>query len=203
MNGKRISTVRLDKHKTADPFATKTKLKTTFGTVYNAGGFPCRVQHTGNRMYLAWEIAPPRLDYRPLLITCAEGLLETEHPHVFVAPNAFVELCEAEGAIEKVVPLLPQLMPHIRAALAGSSVVTFENGLRALTALARCCGEALVQHLGVVLQQVNKKIFDRTMAPKITETLQIIEECGGPDAAKAIKAKVPTYTPTGSLMRMR
>lgn len=44
---------------------------------------------------------PATLPYDPLLILCAEGLRETVHPHNFVAPTAFVELCKCEGSAAK------------------------------------------------------------------------------------------------------
>lgn len=45
---------------------------------------------------------PASLPLDPLLVLCAEGLRETVHPHNFVAPSAFFELCQCEGSAAQV-----------------------------------------------------------------------------------------------------
>lgn len=191
---RRISTQKLDVHKAADPFALKSKHKTNFGSIYQSGGLPCRV-NSSQRIFLQWDVPPVRLDYNPLIIVCAEGLLETEHPFVFVAPTAFVQLCEADDATEKIVPLIGKIVPHIRAALAASSEKTFDAILQSLMALAAVCGPYLTEHLGSVLAPLNKKIFEKGFAEKITNALQTIEGHCGPESGRVIKAKIPTYLP--------
>lgn len=54
------------------------------------------------------------LDYDPLLITVAEGLLETKHPYTFVARTAFQHLVGApvSSHYSKVNPLLQTLLPN-------------------------------------------------------------------------------------------
>jgi hypothetical protein len=47
--------------------------------------------------------SPAECSYDPLLITCAEGLLETQHPFAFVAPRALEALLGAENAAQRVV----------------------------------------------------------------------------------------------------
>eukprot|EP00762_Andalucia_godoyi_P002044 ANDGO_02483.mRNA.1 hypothetical protein len=219
----RISSQRYDKQKTADPFATKSTQRTTFGTLYNAGGVPCRIQHTTSRMYLAWDTPPDRVpDFASLFVACADGLRETQHPHVFVAVNAFIQMCQSEGAYDKIVPLLSRVVPLIKTAMSAAPTssttssaaaskgigntakatdLTFENALNALSALSACVGPALLDHFSAVLQALNKKFSDKLYAARITDVLQNIEEMCGPEASKIIKAKIPTYTTIHSLKR--
>lgn len=46
-----------------------------------------------------------------------QGLRETKHPYTFVSKEGFKELLLVEGAAEKVIPLLPRLVPVLKAAL--------------------------------------------------------------------------------------
>lgn len=46
-----------------------------------------------------------------------QGLKETKHPYTFVSKEGFKELLMVEGATEKAIPLLPRLVPALKAAL--------------------------------------------------------------------------------------
>lgn len=46
-----------------------------------------------------------------------QGLRETKHPYTFVSKEGFKELLLVEGATEKAIPLLPRLVPVLKAAL--------------------------------------------------------------------------------------
>ena len=46
-----------------------------------------------------------------------QGLRETKHPYPFVSKEGFRELLLVTGALEKAVPLLPRLIPVLKAAL--------------------------------------------------------------------------------------
>lgn len=46
-----------------------------------------------------------------------QGLRETKHPYTFVSKEGFRELLLVHGAPEKAVPLLPRLVPVLKAAL--------------------------------------------------------------------------------------
>jgi len=46
-----------------------------------------------------------------------QGLRETKHPYTFVSKEGFKELLTVEGATEKTIPLLPRLVPVLKAAL--------------------------------------------------------------------------------------
>ncbi|KAL0479959.1 gapvd1 [Acrasis kona] len=186
---------RLDPHKTSNPFTAKNKHKTTFGRVYDAGEIPCRIQHSTAKMYLQWNPEICEVDYEYLLPLAAEGIRETTHPYVVIARLAYKEMCLAEGAREKVVPIVPKLIPPIRMALQSTDPSIFDFALEAIELLATASGDAISEHLNVLLIPINKKCFDKKYADRIHNLLIHIEECAGPQVVKLIKAKVPTYRP--------
>ncbi|KAG2378799.1 hypothetical protein C9374_007947 [Naegleria lovaniensis] len=192
---KRFTQERYDKHKTANPFTAKNKFKTTFGGVYEAGGIPCRIQHTAANMHLKWDQDPQDMfSYDPLIVTIADGLRETDHPYIVMVQKAIVDLCTAPGAKEKIEPLLRQIVSYIRLALQSKEEVVFDNALLAITQIVSCVGSSLAPHLAQILVQISKKIFDKKYAPKIQELLRHIDRCCDSDeVVRLIKSKVPTY----------
>eukprot|EP00002_Diphylleia_rotans_P039926 TRINITY_DN937_c0_g3_i1.p1 TRINITY_DN937_c0_g3~~TRINITY_DN937_c0_g3_i1.p1 ORF type:complete len:221 (-),score=31.36 TRINITY_DN937_c0_g3_i1:631-1293(-) len=92
----KLSAIRFDSHKAANPFSTQKKHKTNFGVVYSQGGIPCRINHGGVHHKLQWDRPIQSIDYNPIFVTFAEGLLESEHPYCFVARAGFKEMCQVE-----------------------------------------------------------------------------------------------------------
>jgi hypothetical protein len=90
------------------------------------------------------------------MVLCAEGLLDTEHPFVFIAQHAFKELCEADGSHRKVIPLLPKLIPHLRAALSSPTDQIFVTGCQSLQSLSDCVGPALDDNMSTMLSPLAK-----------------------------------------------
>ncbi|XP_021565476.1 PACRG-like protein [Carlito syrichta] len=80
-------------------------------------------------------------------VTLAKGLRETKHPHTFVSKEGFRELLLVYGAPEKAVPLLPRLIPVLKATLVHSDDAVFERGLKALVQLSVVVGPYLNDHL--------------------------------------------------------
>ncbi|XP_065261656.1 PACRG-like protein isoform X2 [Emys orbicularis] len=133
--------------KTIDPFGDHSKAPSAFSAIYSKGGIPCRLVHGSVKHKLQWECLPETLPFDPLLITLAEGLRETKHPYTFVSKEGFKELLLVEDAIEKAIPLLPRLVPVLKAALAHSNGEVFERGLNALVQLSAIVGPALNDQL--------------------------------------------------------
>eukprot|EP00830_Metopus_es_P020948 TRINITY_DN852_c0_g3_i1.p1 TRINITY_DN852_c0_g3~~TRINITY_DN852_c0_g3_i1.p1 ORF type:complete len:269 (+),score=53.77 TRINITY_DN852_c0_g3_i1:56-808(+) len=182
--------------KTADPFANTTKKhKTTFGYVYTSGSVPCRIQHGGVNNFLLWDKPPVSLIYDPLLQHCFEGIMETEHPYAFVAFQALRELLQADGAAEKTIPQVPKLMVSIKTALMSSNPNIYSKGLDALQALTEVVGENVTSSIHLVLAQLSKGLTNKKFKQRVTETLTILEEQGGPEIIPLIKSKIPTYAP--------
>ena len=83
-------------------------------------------------MRLQWDVPPVELPYDPLLITCVEGLQETEHPYVFVARQAVKDLLVSDGAADKTIPLIPRVVLPLRMALMNSNAGVFQAGMETL-----------------------------------------------------------------------
>lgn len=168
------------------------------GYVYSAGGIPCRINHGSVTMRLNWDQQPSQLPYDPLLITCFEGLIETEHPFLFVARQGCRELLIADGAADKAIPLIPRLVMPLRVALMNSDSGIFTAALEILKyflrrLLSELVGPYLNNHVHLFLQHLGKKLNDRKLREKVLEVLMIIEEQGGEEVIPIIKAKIPTY----------
>jgi len=65
---------------------------------------------------LIWDILIEQLDYDPILITCFEELLETEHSYNFLGKQCIRELLGAKGAKEKVESILRKLLAPLKKA---------------------------------------------------------------------------------------
>ncbi|XP_006028207.1 PACRG-like protein [Alligator sinensis] len=179
--------------KTIDPFGDQPKAPSAFAAIYSKGGIPCRLIHGSVKHKLQWECLPETLPFDPLLITLAEGLRETKHPYTFVSKEGFKELLLVEGAAEKTLPLLPHLVPVLKAALAHSDGEVFERGLNALVQLSAVVGSSLNIHLKHILTNLSKRLMDKKFKEKITDALQKLEHHGGKESVAVIKSKIPTY----------
>ena len=65
---------------------------TSFARAYTIGHIPCRINHGSVKHRLQWDCDVNTLAYDPLLVLITDGLCETQHPFVFIAPAAFHDL---------------------------------------------------------------------------------------------------------------
>ncbi|NXE48520.1 PACRL protein, partial [Casuarius casuarius] len=165
--------------KTIDPFGDHSRAPSAFAAIYAKGGVPCRLMHGAVKHRLQWECLPETVPFDPLLITLAEGLRETKHPYTFVSKEGFKELLMVEDATEKAVPLLPRLVPVLKAVLAHSDDEVFERGLDALVQLSAVVGSSLNDHLKLLLTNLSRRLTDKKFKEKITVALQKLEQYGG------------------------
>eukprot|EP00118_Oscarella_pearsei_P004426 m.18917 g.18917 ORF g.18917 m.18917 type:complete len:238 (+) comp27752_c0_seq1:71-784(+) len=179
--------------KTIDPFNDR-KHKTSFSAVYSSGGIPCRLVHGSVRHKLRWDANPETVPFDPVLVTLAEGLRETEHPHPFVAREGFKDLLQVQNAGEKTKPLLEKLVAPLRACLISSRADVFKAGLAALCQLSNATKEALNPYLKSLLSPISKRMLDKDLRDNATTALQQLEINGGQDALVVLKSKVPTYS---------
>ena len=187
-------TEKLRSVKLGNPFIPSNKHKTNFGFVYSAGGIPCRIEHGGVNLKLNWSIPIEKLDYDPILITCFEGLLETEHPYNFVGKQCIRELLCAKGAEEKVVPILGRLIGPLKEALKCDIPEIFCEAMNDLEILSGLVKEKLNKYLHFFLQTINKRSFNPKYKERVFEVLRTLEQNGGPEVFPEIKKKIPTYT---------
>ncbi|NXU41309.1 PACRL protein, partial [Drymodes brunneopygia] len=165
--------------KTIDPFRAYSQPPSAFAATYARGGIPCRLVHGSVKHKLQWECPPNTIPFDPLLITLAEGLRETKHPYTFVSKEGFKELLLVKDAAEKVIPLLPRLVPVLKAALAHADDEVFGRGLDALVQLSATVGPSLNDHLKLLLTNLLKRLMDKTYREKVTVALQKLEQYGG------------------------
>ena len=187
-------TQKLRSVKLGNPFIPSNKHKTNFGFVYSAGGIPCRIEHGAVNLKLVWSIPIETLDYDPILITCFEGLLETEHPYNFVGKQCIRELLAAEGAKEKVEPILGKLIIPLKEAIKCDNPEIFCEAMNDLEILSNMVKDKLNKYVHFFLQNINKKSFNPKYKEKVFEVLKTLEDNGGPEIFKEIKRKIPTYT---------
>ncbi|NXI44146.1 PACRL protein, partial [Galbula dea] len=179
--------------KTIDPFGACSRPPSLFAAIYAKGGIPCRLVHGSVKHKLQWECLPESVPFDPLLVTLAEGLRETKHPYTFVSKEGFKELLMVEGATEKAVPLLPRLIPALKAALVHSDDEVFRRGLDALVQLSAVVGPSLNAHLKHLLTSLSRRLMDKKFREKITDALQKLEQYGGKATVAIIKSKIPIY----------
>ncbi|XP_041370732.1 PACRG-like protein [Gigantopelta aegis] len=179
--------------KTVDHFS-KSKDLSAFASVYSNGGIPCRLVHGSVKHKIAWDTSPEMIHFDPVLVTLAEGLRETVHPYMFVSCTGFKELLESHGAQQKAIPLLPKLVPPVRAALTHPDAGVFERGLNALVQLSDVVGPALNPYLKTLLMSLSKRMMEKTFKEKGTDALHRLEQNGGKEVCVVIKLKVPTYS---------
>ena len=187
-------TAKLRSVKLGNPFIPSNKHKTNFGFVYSAGGIPCRIEHGAVNLKLVWSIPVEKLDYDPILITCFEGLLETEHPYNFVGKQCIRELLAAEGAKEKVEPILGKLIIPLKEAIKCDNPEIFCEAMNDLEILSNMVKDKLNKYIHFFLQNINKKSFNPKYKDRVFEVLKTLEDNGGPEVFKEIKRKIPTYT---------
>ncbi|XP_006733847.1 PACRG-like protein [Leptonychotes weddellii] len=174
-------------------FGEQSRAPSAFAAIYSKGGIPCRLVHGSVKHRLQWECPPENLPFDPLLITLAEGLRETKHPYTFVSKEGFRELLLVQGAPEKAVPLLPRLIPALKAALVHLDDEVFARGLNALVQLSVVVGPSLNDHLKHLLTSLSKRLRDKKFKEPITSALQKLEQHGGNGSLIIIKSKIPTY----------
>eukprot|EP01138_Halocafeteria_seosinensis_P005587 gb/GECG01005710.1/.p1 GENE.gb/GECG01005710.1/~~gb/GECG01005710.1/.p1 ORF type:complete len:192 (+),score=16.06 gb/GECG01005710.1/:1-576(+) len=168
-----------------------------FREAYNRS-FPARIQHGGSGINkLQWDVPLSTLDYKTLLPIVTKGIPETTHPYSFVARQTFSDMLQAFP--QRVVPVLPDIVRPLREALMSNDDDAFGGGLKALSELAVAVGPELNKYLSNLLVPVSRRANRGTWRERISEVLQVIEECCGVESVKIIKAKVPTYNSTAAL----
>ena len=173
---------------------------------------PARIEH-GSPLSLRWRrdiyAAGEFLDLLPRFF---EGLLETAHPYRFIAVRGCEELLVAARA--RALPVLPQLVPHLRRALVSRDrgvVVAALLMLQCLVNTVPGAGPALVPHFPRLLAPL--RFLSRlpvrardghdygqrfrglhNLAALVDETLQVLYRAGGPHASASTFARVvPTF----------
>lgn len=188
-----LSAQKLNPNKCANPFQTNVKAcKTTFSQSYVSGSIPCRLQSSCSRYSLQWD-ANAQGGFSPdLLIVCADGLSETQHPYSLMAPMMFHELVlRAEGCLDMFAPIMEPVVAHLRKAM--SAKETFTPALAGLQVLVANSGNLILPHLPKLVMVMSRAYGTKEHRDAIGTALGEIEMQCGPDATKMIKSKIPTW----------
>lgn len=182
---------------------------TEFRRFYDRGDLPIVIQHCGTGNKIRWKVERERLNYLHYLPIFFDGLREKEEPYRFLAVQGVFDLLEkGEG---KILRCIPQLIPPIKTALNtrdSEIICTVLKVLQELVVSDINVGLALVPYYRQILpvfnlfknhnvnlgQEMDYNQRKRmNMGDLIEETLNRLEQKGGPDAFVNIKYMIPTY----------
>jgi hypothetical protein len=180
--------------KCADPFQSNPKkCRTSFSAAYLQGNIPARLQSSAAKFQVQWDPYAASGFSPDLLVVCADGLCELEHPFCVMAPTMFEELIgRAQGAPEMLAPVIEPVTAHIRKAMLTDN--TTGPALKALAQLAGGSGPLLMPALGKLVPVLAKPLRDKRYRDLVAECFSLFEQNCGPEATKIIKSKIPTYS---------
>nr|CCA14312.1 conserved hypothetical protein [Albugo laibachii Nc14] len=188
-----LPSTRLIKHKQAAVWSTGKRHKTSFGTAYDAGSIPCRIQHGSIRNSLQWMQDISSVGFDPLLFICVEGFQETEHPFVFLARQSYRELLALDCARDKTLPILTKVVTALRRALMTANEDIFLMAVEGIRLLSGVVDVQLNPYLMKIMQQLHSKFHVKQFRASIEETLSSLARNGGKEALAIIRLKIPTF----------
>lgn len=180
-----------------------------FRRFYDRGDLPVQIQHRGTQNRISWKVEAEKLDYHHYLPIFMDGLREKEDPYRFLAVEGTCNMLQRGGS--KVLPVIPQLVLPLKAALNTRDTEVVTTTLKVLQLLVSCAemvGEMLVPYYRQLLPVMNifksrtNCTFDQMdyaqrkrqdIGELVTETLELLESRGGDDAFINIKYMIPTY----------
>jgi hypothetical protein len=140
---------------------------TTFWKMYQRGALPVRVdQDRPGRNGLKWTADLASIDLHYYLPIFVDGLLETQEPFRMLARSGVQELI-AGCAAARVLPVIPQLIMGLRAALRSPLAEVVQAGLHTIDLLVERCegaGQALVPYYRQLLPPIAHRCGPRREA---------------------------------------
>lgn len=186
---------------------------TEFRRFYERGDLPVQINHGGVQNKIAWKVVIEEIDFHHYLPIFFDGLRETEEPYAFLSEQGVYDMIQ--GAPDKVLPVIPQLIIPIKTALNTRNQCVIIKVLQVLQVLVNCgikgenlIGRALVPYYRQILPVLNifirknENMGDRInysrkkngdLGKLIMDTLEQFEINGGDDAFINIKYLVPVY----------
>lgn len=86
--------------------------------------------------------------------------METEHPYNFASRECIRQMLLTDDSYDKVIPLIPKLIPLLRQALTINDNDAFIDSLEITIILSDLVKDILNSYLHLILQPINKKSFD-------------------------------------------
>eukprot|EP00916_Digyalum_oweni_P019515 GHVL01032464.1.p1 GENE.GHVL01032464.1~~GHVL01032464.1.p1 ORF type:complete len:304 (+),score=48.70 GHVL01032464.1:118-1029(+) len=194
----------------AGAFVRRKAVATEFRRFYDRGDLPVAIDHFRVCNKISWKVPIQQIDLHHALPIFFDGLREKEEPYRFLAVQGVEDLLENGGG-ERILPVVPQLIMPIKAALNTRDhevIATVLKIIQKLVMSGRGIGEALVAYYRQLLPIFN--IFKNAhlntgdqidysqrrrlnLGDLIDETLEMMEKHGGKDAFINIKYMIPTY----------
>uniref|UniRef100_K3WW12 Uncharacterized protein n=1 Tax=Globisporangium ultimum (strain ATCC 200006 / CBS 805.95 / DAOM BR144) TaxID=431595 RepID=K3WW12_GLOUD len=178
---------------------------------YQRNELPIMIESRAGGNTLRWTQNITDIDFSKYFPLFLEGLTEKAHPYSFLAKEGAFQLLQI-GKLhpEKVVECLHRVIPAIRIALDTHESKYIRDALTILQELTRTpnIGPLLVPYYRQLLPVLNmfknkrRNLGDdmdfqqhkaKDIGEMIVDTLEILEQTGGPDAYVNIKYMVPTY----------
>eukprot|EP00276_Gloeochaete_wittrockiana_P010309 CAMPEP_0184649464 /NCGR_PEP_ID=MMETSP0308-20130426/6840_1 /TAXON_ID=38269 /ORGANISM="Gloeochaete witrockiana, Strain SAG 46.84" /LENGTH=185 /DNA_ID=CAMNT_0027082209 /DNA_START=702 /DNA_END=1256 /DNA_ORIENTATION=- len=184
-----------------------------FRKIFDRGDIPVGILHGASYNKLKWKVPIETLDAKDAeeyALLFFEGLREKEDPYRFVAIQGIFDLLQYHP--DKIQNVLPKIVQAIKTALNTRDSGIICPTLQVIKALARAddgqLGLALLPYyrqllpilnifinktanLGDHIQYNQQRHVD--IGDEIQETLETLNECGGPDAFVHIKYCIPTW----------
>ena len=127
-------------------------------------------------------------------MTCFEGLIEENHPYGFIAYHVCREMILDDESAHKLIDILPKIVWSLRTALSHKNETICLNALEILKLLSDKVGNHLNPHVKNLVTPIKKHMTEKKLKDKAIMTLRALEENGGPDVLKIIKAGIPVYS---------
>ncbi|XP_035897132.1 parkin coregulated gene protein homolog [Anopheles stephensi] len=158
--------------------------------------------------FIKWHIPPEQLNYQRYLPLFFDGLCESTFPYREFARHGVSDMLAA-GTERQIFQTIPMLVLPMREALNTRNpdiIIATLSALQQLLRVGPSIGIALVPYYRQLLPMLNLykqrrvNIGDRIdfrggrrIGDVVNATLELLEQCGGPDAYLNIKYMVPTY----------
>lgn len=144
-------------------------------------------------LQITWAIPPESLSYSILFPVFLSGLCEKQHPYTYLVRLGIQDLLAANDAVEKLHPILPKLVPPLRAALATRDKEIFLAALDTFVRIVRLVKGDCVKILGSLIPPIASRVLSADLREEVQEALRVCEIEGGESALKMIRHFCPTY----------
>jgi len=164
---------------------------------YDDSHLPLQLWHGGVLNQLRWTTPPAQCNLQRLLPVFIDGLRELEEPYKFVALQGSLDLING-GQTKRVLVVIDFIIPRMQSCLNTRIVPVISRVLLVLRMLLKAhpsVGPLLIPHYRKLYPIMSSFLRNpsHNIGTEVLETLELMEQCGGPKAFREIKDYIPTY----------